>query len=675
MNALNLRAFLTESPFARYLERCWDGTCYLNFPAEEQNPACDPATNAHSLLYLVYACRLKLGGVPARRTAQLALWLAGQVEPNGLIRERDGVTDHPACSSQIADALATAAFYTEDSGLEIRERETVIAAFRRILECNHRIRYPEGAQGKTQQLRFELRVYYWAWQLSGSEEDRRRFFLALENGLHRYTHAAAIDGPLLQPSLNADWTWNYICTGGLTHEHATNTHTPAYYCTEPQGFLFILLRGWATGAITQEPEQQEFCRRYILGLFRNLSRAGHLSSDLDGYGIHRAWFGPVLIEGLPLEAAAAATQLGLPEETAGWLRWYVGRFLDFVRRGADYASSGLPEAQPYGHRIGIEAQFSRLAGTRLYASVARALAEFGSLEELEQQEPPAYATYAPDAQWLRVSTPTYETSFAGYTCLRNIPVVKNYGDPHLGSLIGGAPLTTLFSGNELLAVASFPVASLWHIEVDDHNGRRRISCATGPEDEIALSIRTPQGEILDRLSANPYDAPVLHQLTAQEWVGVNWLRKERSFHCDFYVHNRYYANRIELDWGMRGMAGHYYDQIAFIITLPQEGTECLLESTWQPLLPGILAAPRAIRWRRGSTTCQMNIETFREDEAEGKSVWLVAPLSVEDGNPGGRNGICPFPLMQLRLEIIPSIRSRIWRMRNILSFSEMNTQQ
>ena len=42
-----------------------------------------------------------------------------------------------------------------------------------------------------------------------------------------------------------------------------------------------------------------FTATLIAGLLRNLGRVGNLASDLDGYGIHRAWFGPALVEGIP----------------------------------------------------------------------------------------------------------------------------------------------------------------------------------------------------------------------------------------------------------------------------------------------------------------------------------------------------------------------------------------
>lgn len=120
----------------------------------------------------------------------------------------------------------------------------------------------------------------------------------------------------------------------------------------------------------------------------------------------------MLVEGLPLESAALAAELGEPV-LAGYCRWYVDRYADFVRSRPTYAESGLPEGQPFGQKINIEAQFSQLASARFYASIARALDEFGEVDRLESIEPPFFGSYAWEAAWLRVSTPVYETSFAG----------------------------------------------------------------------------------------------------------------------------------------------------------------------------------------------------------------------------------------------------------------------
>lgn len=664
---MNLRKFLEESPFATFLESCWDGECYQEFPVATGKTGCDPGgVNAQVLFFLIYAEKLKLRNAIPGRAAKLAVRLAALVREDGLCRTNDGVSDHPAYASTIGDALGTAVRYADVIGLDAAGRKTVLDALIRLAENHPRLRFPEGAHGKTQQLRFELRVYYWMALLSGIPVWKERFETLLANGLRNYLTPAAVDGPLVQPSINPDWTWNYIGGGGLTDQHSTNTHTPAYYCTEPNGFMFVYLNALKNGVFGRRPELDGFCRNYIAGLLRNLSRGGHLASDLDGYGIHRAWYGPVLIEGIPLESAALAAVLGEPE-LAGYCRWYIDRFVEFVRNRPAYAESGLPEAQPFGQKINIEAQFSQLASARFYGSIARALAEFGEVETLAGVEPPFFGSYAWEAQWLRVSSAAYETSFAGYTCLRNIPVVPRYGDPNLGTLIGGAPLATLCAGDELLYAASFPVSSLWHIEADDHNGRRFVSCSTSPEDDATLTVRGPKGELLSSADFDPYNPPCNFFLKPGEFLEALWQRRERRYKLDFHVHNRYCADRIELEFGMRHMAGHYCDRVTFVLPVPLVDAEFSADGeTFRPLeeLEGV---PAAIRWgkTRKCTIRDIELPGVEKSRLEVKSVLLP----TTPGMPGGANAFSPHPTQQLRFEVTPGVTARMHRMRCTLQFS------
>lgn len=668
-NSGSLRRFLEESPFPDYLERCWNGRYYLNFPVESGKSTYDPGgVCAHVLYYLVYTGVLGISRVPRGRAAQLAEWLATQVREDGYCLTEDGFTDHPAYASTLGDALGAALFHAGKIGLVGEAKERVLAALTRLAERHPRIRFPEGAQGKTQQLRFELRIYYWMMLFSADPVWKERFELALERGIHRYTHPAAVDGPLLQPSLNPDWTWNYVCTGGLTDQHATNTHTPAYYCTEPNGFMFIYLHALKNKVFERRADLDWLCRNYIAGLLRNLGRVGNLASDLDGYGIHRAWFGPALVEGIPLESAALADELALPE-LAAYCRWYADRYMEFVKRRPTYAESGLPEAQPYGHKIGIEAQFSQLAGARFYGSIARALAEFGEVDAIAPVEPPPYGSFAWEAGWLRVSTPEYETSFAGHTCLRNIPVVPCYGDPNLGTLIGGAPLATLYSGKELMYAASFPAASLWHIEAEDHNGRRFLSCSTSPEDDTSMTVRrAPDGAVLDSTSFDPYEPPCNLFLEKGEFLEMNWQRHERANRFCFYVHNRYFADHLELDFGMKGMAGHYWDKISFVLPVPDETAEYRDSSGAFLPLAGLDRLPEALRWRCGGRVCLIDrMELQGAGEGACFSV-AVRNLPAAPGMPSGVNSFSPHSTSQVRFEIVPSTQDRIWRLRCRLSF-------
>ena len=668
MNHFHLKDFLESTPFSSYLDRCWSGRYYNNTPVDESsdNPDSEQGDNVSALLYHIYTEKLKLRCARPGRARQLAMHLSSQIQPDGLYLEGGHrLNDHPAQGGAVADALGTAGYNASVIGLTETDRQTVLDALTCMAENHPRLRFPEGAQGKTQQLRFELRVYYWMMLLSGKPVWKERFETLLANGLRNYVTPAAIDGPLLQPSLNPDWSWNYVCTGGITDQHSTNTHTPAYYCTEPNGFMFVYLHALRNGIFKRRPDFDAFCRNYIAGLLRNLSRGGHLASDLDGYGIHRAWYGPVLVEGIPHESAMLAADLG-ESELAGYCRWYISRYVEFVKSRPTYAESGLPEAQPFGQKINIEAQFSQLATARFYASIARALAEFGEVDELPEQEPPFFGSYAWEAQWLRISTPVYETSFAGHTCLRNIPVVPRYGVPNLGTLIGGAPLATLFGKRELLHAASFPAASLWHIEVDDHNGRRFVSCSTSPEDHTAMAVRSSTGKMLTASDFDPYDPPCNFFLDSAACLEAVWERHERRYKIDFHVHNRYYSDRIELEFGMRHMAGHYCDKVTFIVPIPLVNAEFSEDgSSFRPFgQPS--AIPAAIRWGETEKCIirDLKLSGGDDDRIEIKAV----PLPQTPGNPGGINAFSPHATLQLRFEVTPGVMTQMHRMRCTLTF-------
>jgi len=659
--------FLVQSPVNAFLESCWNGEYYLNFPVKEGNDAYDTGgTNPHALFFLIYIEKLKLPNAKPGRAAKLALWLAKQVRDDGYCLTQQGFTDHPAHASTLGDALATAAYYGEVIGLAGNDRDQVVAAVKRIIDNHHRIRFPEGAQGITQQLRFELRMYYWMMLLSKDAIWRERFTVALNNGIYRYTHQVAIDGPIVQPSLNPDWTWNYISTGGLIKEHSTNTHTPAYYATEPNGFMFVYLHAIKNQTFARRADFDEFCRKYIAGMLKNMSRAGHLASDLDGYGIHRAWYGPVLCEGIPLECAALADVLG-ENELAGFMRYYIDRYLDFVKRCDTFAASGLPPAQPYGHKINIEAQFSQLASIRFYGSIARALAEFGHVDAIKAVEPPMYGTYSWFAQWLRVSTPAYETSFAAYSCLRNIPVVPCYGDPNLGTLIGGSPLATLQSTTDLVYAASFPADSLWHIEVDDHNGRRFRSCSTSPRDHYQMAVRHSNGNILTDTDFVEYESPCNLWVGPGEYLELDYQRDEPGYEFKFFVHNIYRQNDLELVFGVRGKAGHYFDKVSFVLPIPDR--ELKVSADGQTFVPidqyqgGKLCA---VCWQIGDTVTVI-------DQLDANFAYTLCNRELPDtvNMPGAVNAFSPYRTRQLRLEAVHDVKATLWKLKARVHFQKI----
>ncbi|MBL8991960.1 MAG: hypothetical protein JNM63_01385, partial [Spirochaetia bacterium] len=437
----------------------------------------------------------------------------------------------------------------------------------RIADLHPRIRPPGGLVGRTQQLRFETRVFYWAWRVTENEIYKKYFLELMENGIHAYQHPVALEGGLVQPSLHPDFTWNYTCTSGTTTQYATNTHTPVYYATEVQGFAFVYLHGMKDGVLERNAKWDTFCRKYFFGLFRNLSRVGHTACDLDGYGIHRAWYSSCLVESIPLEGSAASA-FGLDGETASWFRWYLDRYAGFVKRRPSFEKNGLAEAIPYGQAITIEKQFPALGGARLYAMCARALYEYG-VEEKRSAEPPAFVSYAWWHRWLRVSTPVYETSFVGTTSLCRIPVARHFGDPHLGCMHGGSPLSNLFAGDELLYATSNDPAGLWHVELQDMEGNVFRSIATSFEDEAAMSVLTSEGELLNEDDFENYEPPKLYPM-GERPTEVKWFKHSPTGGFRFFARNAYGEKSFSSRWGFHAPQGHSLKKAAFCLAVPKD---------------------------------------------------------------------------------------------------------
>ena len=663
----HLRSFLTNTGFVRLLEESWrpDG-----FYAEPETGQPSPATISHYLLS--YHLDLSLLGdknpIHRERAEALAKHISGRVCENGFLLEPDGtVTDHPAGCSHVADTLGAFCHYGAKLGWDETAVKESREALIRIVEGHPSIRLPEGIVGRSQQMRFELRVYYWAWRATGESRYKDAFFKLWENGIHAYQNAIAHNGALLQPSLHPDWTWNYACGAGTTTSYATNTHTPTYYCTEPQGFAFVYAHGLKEGVLPENPVWSEFCRKYFLGLLRNLSRAGHTSNDVDGYGVHRAWYAGCLLETAPMEAAGLAMRLGLTRE-AGWYRWFLDRYVDYIQRSPAFAETGLIEQCPYGHRITIERQFPALAAARFYAHLARALQVY-EVEKIEPVEPPALLHYAWWHNWARVSTPSYETSFVGTTSLCNLPVVKNFGDPNLGCIHGGAPLSTLFVGDRLMYVTSNDPGGLWHVELADVNGQVWRSCATSFADETSMIVKTSDGRLLSPDDFDDHEDPFVTQIEDAA-AEVRWTKNIRQQGIRFYVANSYAPQSLSIRWGAAFPAGNYISRAVFILPFPAAmNPEIKIGGEWVPLTLDSQGKewPEALRWSDGHATVEAGIS-----KCPGR--FSVAPVEIKERSPGGENSFCPFPLWQLRLDVAMTPKTNRVAVDTGLRFSQVGNR-
>jgi hypothetical protein len=643
----DLRTFAFNPAFRRLLEANWKEHGYHD---DSTGLVASPGILVYLLQYHVYAALLGDHALPHRERAEaLARHLASRIRTDGLTIEPDGsANDHPAGACHNADALGTFVHYAPGLGWSADAVTAARDALIRIVEHHPVVRLPNGVVGRTQQMRFELRAWYWAWRVTGDEKYRDACLTLWENGIHAYQHIVAEHGQLLQPSLHPDFTWNYACGAGTTTEYATNSHTPVYYCTEPQGFGFVYHHGLKEGVFEPNPRWDDFCRRFFLGLLRNLSRAGHTSSDLDGYGVHRAWYGGCLIESSPVEAAALGAKVGLADEQAGWFRWYVDRYTDFLRRSPSFEQTGLVEHQPYGHNITVEKQFPVLMGARFYAHLVRALHEY-ELDAIKAVEPPALAHYAWWHNWLRLSAATYETSFVGTTSRRDLPKVRHFGDPNLGCLHGGSPLASLFVGNRLLYATANDPSGLWHVELTDYNGGVTRSCATSFQDETSMTVKTADGRLLNRDCFIDHGDPVIEPLHDAP-TEVVWTRRERGTGLRFFVHNRYQRASFSARWGASFPAGIYIRSAVFNIPVPATlNPEVRMNGRWEALADGWSAStwPEAIRWGDAQAAVEITL-TPESPEAAGGARAQAVPTTLH--RPGGENSFCPFPVLQLSLE-------------------------
>ena len=348
--------FLTNPAWMRLLDSSWRGA-----EGYHDVGVARPVDSVVSLklsIYHLYCALLGLRGAHAERLPVLVTRLCGAVSEEGSLRFMTEVTQHPAHCSFAAEALGCAAYYGQRVGLSDEIRAQAGAALARIVTRNPRVCPPNGTSGRTQQLRFEALAYYWHWQHTGLDRDRELFLELFQNGVDHYTKPFAAEGGYIVPALHPDWTWNYASASGTTTTFATNTHTPAYYHAEQTGFLFVYLHGLKTGGLPRNAAWDHFCRGYVGGLFRNYSRAGHLSVDVDGYGIHRAWYGGGLTEAAPYDAAAACSCVGFLAGMVGvvtMVRRSLRSVFATVRRiRGNGTSIPVPLRPPHHHREAIQ---------------------------------------------------------------------------------------------------------------------------------------------------------------------------------------------------------------------------------------------------------------------------------------------------------------------------------
>lgn len=645
-------AFLANPAWTGFLDSCWkEGRGYID-PGSDGPP--NTVVVLKLCLYHLYCALLEVPGHHSERCLFLLARVAEAVTDQGALRFLDEQTQHPAHCSFAAEALGTVAYYGKAIGLPDKLKDEAVAALIRIVTRNPRIRPPAGTAGRTQQMRFETQAFYWYWRVTGLDEARDNFLELFNNAVERYTHGFAYEGGYTQPAIHPDWTWNYTSSSGTTTELATNTHTPVYYLGEQTGFLFTYLHGLKTGSLTRNPVWDKFATGYISGLFRNYSRAGHMAADVDGYGIHRAWYGSLLIEVAPFDAAAASSALGISQEWASWLNWFANRHIDFIQRCDSFDKTGMPPRYPYGHKLTIEKQFVVFGTACFYASLARACFQYAGVESTCASAPPAFCDHAWWHQWVRVSTPAYETSTVAATSLRNIPLVKHFGDPHLGTLHGGSPVANLMVGDRLMYATSNCHAGLWHIELSDVNGKVHRSSGTSFEDQVFFAATDQEGAICSAERFIDYSIAALQPLTDKPCQTL-WRKRISPEQIVFWTQHKFSAEEFTFTWGYRGRAGIYIASAYFNFPVPaaMNPQVSLTKDVWQEIKAGdqVKGCPLAFRWNDGKASVEVTLTPTAPMPDEAYTACVAIPTTP--GNPGGENSFCPYPLVALRI-VVPN---------------------
>lgn len=657
---MNYLEFLESPAFSRFLDSCWDAG--RNHYCQSDGAAASSSVSLQAAVYHTYLALMTGEELHRQRVAGLLANTLRLVREDGSISEsidKEAPVDHPGFTFTIAKCLGIIYPYLDQLGLEAL-REAVRKAILTIVERN-----PEageaGTHGSDQSLRFELPAYYFAYHVSGDRKYLDWYTQLFNNGIISYTrdiHSHKIrhftEAPGLQRAgLHPDFTFNYAGGVGTVDSLPTNTHTPAYYLTEVDGFLFTYLHGLKNGILQQNSEWDEFCVKYATGLYKDLSRAGRMSCDVDGYGIHRAWYAKVIFEGLPLTAAAPwGPNLELGEEARRHFKWYSDRFIKNFMSSEDFRQYGVPPHQPYGHRLTIEKQFDRFNCIEIYAKVALNMYELG-VEQVEALEPGPFYAYSWWHNWVRVSTPVYETSFVATTGGCNIPRAKYFGDPNLGTLAGGSALTTLFAGPRLLYAPVTDPDYAFDMMVQDRNGHIARSSCTEFGDEVQFYVEDAKGERIEKESFQPYGMPHVRALDG----GVKTVFKKTSDRPQavFVVQNRFGPDEVEITQKFFTPAGCFLKKGIF--GLPVSKLE-----------------PLKVEFKDGSRrVCRFEEEEWldiREVRAlESKvngAAWRIEPVRVPpyrhekntrlwsgseglEGEPGGENSFCPYPMGVIRI--------------------------
>lgn len=166
-----------------------------------------------------------------------------------------------------------------------------------------------------------------------------------------------------------------------------------------------------------------------------------------------------------------------------------------------------------------------------------------------------------------------------------------------------------------------------------------------------MVVKASDGRVLTRDSFQSYSDPLNLCITDDVATEVLWSKNMAEGGVRFFVHNAYHRSGFSSKWGATFSSGLFIQAAAFLLAIPATmNPRFLLDNVWKPLSGGLESPrlPDAICWQEGGK--RLLVRLNQEHSGMIKRM-VVRSIPTVEGSPGGTNSFCPFPLLQVRLEV------------------------
>jgi hypothetical protein len=207
-------------------------------------------------------------------------------------------------------------------------------------------------------------------------------------------------------------------------------------------------------------------------------------------------------------------------------------------------------------------------------------------------------------------------------------------------------------GDRLMYATSNRHEGLWHIEVNDVNGKTHRSSATSFADRVFFAATDAKGTIRTAEQIADYTVPAPQLLEARSCQTI-WRKSIEPEQIVFWSRHEFRAGDFEFSWGFRGRAGIYIDNSIFHLPVPAAmHPQIRCDGTWIDLKPNTQRAgcPSGLRWGDGSASVEIDLGI--SGSAPLEMATSCAAIPTAPGFPGGENSFCPHPLWSLRIEAV-----------------------